>query len=59
MTDLWENIDRAIETVKNFCILFYDYSISVFNIFPSPFKEILIMALLVTIASVIIKVVRG
>lgn len=59
MSQLWENVTNAIDTIKETFFAFYDIVKYVLTIIPSPFSEILDVAVIIIVAIVALKIVRG
>lgn len=57
--EIWENTTKAIDTIKNIIVGFYEIIISIFSFIPSPFSDILSISVIVIIALVAVKIVRG
>lgn len=57
--DYFENINKAINDIKDIILFFYDSVTMIFDLIPSPFGTILKMALLIILAIIIIRIVRG
>lgn len=58
-SEIWENTSKAIDTIKNVVVGFFEIVTSIFSFIPSPFSEILSVAVIVIIALVAVKIVRG
>lgn len=58
-TEIWENTTNAISTIKNIIVGFYEIITSIFSFIPSPFSDILNISVIVIIALVAVKIVRG
>lgn len=59
MADLFDNISNAISSIKDFVVGFFEISTTIIGLIPSPFKEILLIAIVIIVALVAIKIVRG
>lgn len=59
MADLWNNITSAISSIKEFVLGFGEIANTVIGLIPSPFKEILLVAIVIIVALVAAKIVRG
>ena len=57
--EIWENTTNAISTIKNIIVGFYEIITSIFSFIPSPFSDILSISVIVIIALVAVKIVRG
>lgn len=55
----FEDTKQAINDIKNIIIFFYDSVDMMFDLIPSPFNVILKLALIVILAIIIIRIVRG
>lgn len=59
MKELWENLENAVGTIKDIVFGFYDMVTFIFGLIPEPFSQILGIALIVIVALVAAKIVRG
>ncbi len=59
MKELWDNVEGAIENIKEFVLGFIDICSLIFGFIPEPFSTILAVVLIIIVAVVVIKVVRG
>jgi len=59
MAALWENVTNAITQIKDFVLGFAEIANKIVGFIPSPFKEILIVAIIIVVALVAAKIVRG
>lgn len=59
VSTMWENFTEALDTIKSVILGFVDIITSIFGLIPEPFSTILNVAVIIIIALVIAKVVRG
>lgn len=59
VSTMWENFTEALDTIKSVILGFVDIITSIFDLIPEPFSTILNVAVIIIIALVIAKVVRG
>lgn len=59
ISTMWENFTEALDTIKSVILGFVDIITSIFGLIPEPFSTILNVAVIIIIALVIAKVVRG
>lgn len=55
---LWDNVAEGATKIKDIVFAFIDIVNMIFSFIPSPFKEILIIALTVVIALVAVKIIN-
>lgn len=59
VSTMWDNFTQALDTIKSVILGFVDIITSIFGFIPEPFSTILNVAVIIIIALVIAKVVRG
>lgn len=59
ISTMWDNFTQALDTIKNVVLGFGEIVTSIFNLIPEPFSTILNVAVIIIIALVIAKIVRG
>lgn len=59
ITGLFGAVGTAIEYIKGFCIAFYNIAVELIKLIPSPFQQILLMGLVVTISIIVVKLIRS
>ena len=59
VSSMWENFTQALDTIKSVILGFVDIITSIFGFIPEPFSTILNVAVIIIIALVIAKIVRG
>lgn len=56
---MWDNFTQALDTIKNVILGFGEIITNIFNFIPEPFSTILNVAVIIVIALVVAKIVRG
>lgn len=59
MAELWDNIIASAGQIKDFILSFYDTAKFVIELIPTPFRQILLVALAITVVIASLKIVRG
>ena len=59
VSSMWDDFTEALDTIKSVILGFVDIITSIFGFIPEPFSTILNVAVIIIIALVIAKVVRG
>ena len=59
VSTMWDNFTQALDTIKSVILGFVDIITSIFGFIPEPFSTILNVAVIIIIALVIAKIVRG
>lgn len=59
MSALWDNVTSAISAIKDFITGFFDISGMILGFIPKPYSTILSVAVIIIVALVALKIVRG
>ena len=57
--EYFDDIGKAVNDIKDMLIFFYDAVTMMFDLIPAPFGTILKISLIVILAIIVIRVVRG
>lgn len=57
ITNIFGNISDFVTDIKEFFISYFDFFKYIISFFPSPFKEIIISVLTITIVIIVVKVI--
>lgn len=59
ISSMWDNFTQALDTIKEVILGFCEIVVNTFALIPEPFSTILNVAVVIVVALVIAKIVRG
>lgn len=59
IVDMWDNVTTALGTIKDVILGFGEIVTNTFGLIPEPFSTILNVAVIIVVALVVAKIVRG